>query len=89
MLHIPNATGNIAKWAVELAESELDFILRHTVESQVLADFVADWTPTPCQPGGPEDGESEPKALVFTEPHWTLLFDGSSRKQGPARRYCS
>jgi hypothetical protein len=69
MLHNPNATGNIAKWAVELAESELDFIPRHAVKSQVLADFVADWTPAPCQPGGPEDGEPEPKALVFTEPH--------------------
>jgi ribonuclease HI len=31
---------------------------------------------------GPEDSESEVKALVFIEPHWTLFFDGSSRKQG-------
>jgi hypothetical protein len=42
MLHNPNATGNIAKWVVELAEFELDFLPHHTVRSQVLADFVAD-----------------------------------------------
>jgi ribonuclease HI len=33
-------------------------------------------------PGGPDDSEPEVKAPVFTEPHWTLFFDGSSRKQG-------
>jgi hypothetical protein len=42
MLHNPNATGNIAKWATELAEFELDFLLPHAVKSQVLADFLAD-----------------------------------------------
>jgi hypothetical protein len=42
MLHIPNATRNIAKWAVELTEFELDFLSHHAVQSQVLADFMAD-----------------------------------------------
>jgi hypothetical protein len=44
MIHNPNATRNIAKWAVELAEFKLDFLPRHAVKSQVLADFVADYT---------------------------------------------
>jgi hypothetical protein len=52
VLHNPNATGNIAMWAVELAEFELDFLLRHAVKSQALADFVADWTLPLCNPGG-------------------------------------
>jgi hypothetical protein len=52
VLHYPNATGNIAKWAVELTEFELDFIMRHAIKSQVLADFVADWMPPPSHPGG-------------------------------------
>jgi hypothetical protein len=38
----PNATGNIAKWAAGLAEFELDFVPRHAVKSQVLADFIVD-----------------------------------------------
>jgi hypothetical protein len=42
ILHNPNVTENITKWAAELAEFELDFIPRHAVKSQVLADFVAD-----------------------------------------------
>jgi hypothetical protein len=33
MLHNPNATGNIAKWVVEQAEFELDFIPHHAVKS--------------------------------------------------------
>jgi hypothetical protein len=45
VLHNPNATRNIAKWAAELVEFELDFLLRYAVKSQVLADFVVDWTP--------------------------------------------
>jgi hypothetical protein len=81
-LHNPNATGNIAKWAAKFAEFELDFILRHVVKSQVLADFVVGWTPPPCHPRGLDDGAPEPRAPVFTGPHWTLSFDGSSRKQG-------
>jgi ribonuclease HI len=86
VLHNPNATGNIAKWATELVEFELDFLLRHLIKSQVLADFVVDWRPPPCNPGGPGDSEPEAKAPVFTEPHWTLFFNGSSRKQGAGAR---
>jgi hypothetical protein len=82
MLHSPTATGNIAKWAAELAEFELDFLPHHVVKSQVLADFVADWKPPPCHPEGPDNNELEVKAPVFTKPHWTLFFDGSSCKQG-------
>jgi hypothetical protein len=33
ILHNPNVTDNIAKWAVELAEFELDFVPRHAVKS--------------------------------------------------------
>jgi hypothetical protein len=33
MLYNPNATGNIAKWAAELAKFELDFIPHHIVKS--------------------------------------------------------
>jgi hypothetical protein len=42
ILHNSNATGNIAKWAAELAGFQLDFQPRHAVKSQVLADFVAE-----------------------------------------------
>jgi hypothetical protein len=82
MLHNPNVTGNIAKWAAELAEFELDFIARHAIKSQVLADFVADWTSPPSLLGESDDSTPEPPTPAFTGPHWTHYFDGSSRKQG-------
>jgi hypothetical protein len=31
VLRNPNATGNIAKWVIELAEFELDFVPHHAV----------------------------------------------------------
>jgi hypothetical protein len=52
VLHNPNATGNIPKWAVELAEFELNFASRHAMKCQVLADFIVDWTPPVSHPGG-------------------------------------
>jgi hypothetical protein len=84
ILHNSNATGNIAKWATELAEFQLDFQPRHAVKSQVLADFIMEWTPSPSALGGPDTDSdptpAKPRALVFTEPHWTLFFDGSARQ---------
>jgi hypothetical protein len=82
MLRSPNATGNIAKWVVELAEFELDFIPCHAVKSQVLTDFVTDWTPPPRPLGGPDISELKVKAPIFTKLYWTLFFDISSCKHG-------
>jgi hypothetical protein len=83
ILHNSNATGNIAKWAAELAEFQLDFQPRHAVKSQVLANFIVEWTPSPSTPGGPDlDSDptpAEPRAPIFIKPHWTLFFDGSAR----------
>jgi hypothetical protein len=84
ILHNSNATGNIAKWAAELAAFQLDFQPRHAVKSQVLADFIVEWTSPPSAPGGPDPDSDptpvEPKGPVFTEPHWTLFFDGSAHQ---------
>jgi ribonuclease HI len=82
VLHNPNVTCNIAKWAAELAEFELDFVPCHAVKSQVLADFIIDWTPPANHPEAPRCSAPEPGAPAFTEPHWTLFFDGCSRGQG-------
>jgi ribonuclease HI len=49
-----------------------------------------EWTPPPSAPGGldldSDPTPAEPRGPVFTEPHWTLFFDGSIRQQvGEAR----
>jgi hypothetical protein len=82
VLHNPNATSNIAKWAIELAEFEPHFVALHAIKSQVLIDFVVDWMPPPSIPGEPDGSTLEPPAPAFTGPHWALYFDGSSCKQG-------
>jgi ribonuclease HI len=85
ILHNSNATGNITKWAAELAEFQLDFQPHHAIKSQVLADFIVEWMPPPSALGGPDPDLDptpvEPRGSVFTEPHWTLFFDGSARQQ--------
>ena len=51
ILHNSNATGNITKWATEVAEFQLDFQPCHAIKSHVLADFIVEWTPPPSVPG--------------------------------------
>ena len=46
IVHNREASGRIAKWAVELMGETLTFAPRKAIKSQVLADFVAEWTDT-------------------------------------------
>jgi ribonuclease HI len=64
------ASGRIAKWAVELMGETLSFAPRKAIKSQVLPDFLAEWTDTqlPTTPIQPE--------------LWTMYFDGSLMKRG-------
>jgi NADPH:quinone reductase-like Zn-dependent oxidoreductase len=38
------ASGKIGKCAVQLAEHTINFTSCSAIKSQVLADFIADWT---------------------------------------------
>jgi ribonuclease HI len=64
------ASGRIAKWAVEIMGETISFAPRKAMKSQVLADFVAEWVDTqlPTAPIQPE--------------LWTMFFDGSLMKTG-------
>jgi hypothetical protein len=64
------ASGRIAKWAVELMGETLSFSPRKAIKSQVLADFLAEWVDTQL-PRAP----IQPKL-------WTMYFDGSLMKTG-------
>ena len=39
------ASGRIEKWATQLASHTINFVPWSAIKSQVLVDFVADWTP--------------------------------------------
>jgi ribonuclease HI len=64
------ASGRIAKWAVELMGETILFAPRKAIKSQVLADFVAEWVDIQL-----------PTAPIQLE-LWTLYFDGSLMKTG-------
>jgi hypothetical protein len=60
------ASSIISKWVTELSEHTIDFGKRSAIKSQVLADFVVDWT----SPGN-NTGDEE---LV---PVWEIRCDGA------------
>jgi hypothetical protein len=46
----PDAAGRIAKWSVELMDETLAYAPCKVIKSQILADFVAEWTGTQLPP---------------------------------------
>jgi hypothetical protein len=46
----PNAAGRIAKWSMELMGETLAYAPRKAIKSQILVDFVAEWTDTQLPP---------------------------------------
>jgi len=49
LLHNREVSPRIAKWASELSELVVDFEKRTTIKSQVLTDFIVDWTSPEAQ----------------------------------------
>jgi hypothetical protein len=64
------ASGRIAKWAVELMDETLSYAPRKAIKSQVLVDFLAEWTDTQLPP------------VQIQAELWTMYFDGSMTKMG-------
>ncbi|XP_066162122.1 uncharacterized protein [Oryza sativa Japonica Group] len=64
-------TGRLRKWAAELSPFDLHFVARTAIKSQVLANFVAEWTPT-----------FVPEPELIEQP-WIMHFDGSWSHRGP------
>ncbi|XP_077251929.1 uncharacterized protein LOC143891180 [Tasmannia lanceolata] len=44
VLHRPDISGRLMKWAVELSEFDIQYVPRPSIKAQVLADFVAECT---------------------------------------------
>jgi hypothetical protein len=44
MFEYREASGRIGKWATQLAAYTIDFISQSAIKSQVLVDFITDWT---------------------------------------------
>nr|CAB3446761.1 unnamed protein product [Digitaria exilis] len=70
ILHNQDATGRIAKWAVELETYSIEFRSRTAMKSQVLTDFISEWT-------------EHNLPVVTTKPeHCIMYFGGSLKLEG-------
>jgi hypothetical protein len=50
ILRSHDTIGRTVKWSVELGEFELKFCLQQAMKSQILADFIFEWTETKQPP---------------------------------------
>jgi ribonuclease HI len=65
-----DASGRIAKWAIELSPYTPQYDKRDTIKSQVLADFFIDWAEIQYEPPLPDAN------------YWRMHFDGSKTIHG-------
>ncbi|XP_031281185.1 uncharacterized protein LOC116139651 [Pistacia vera] len=78
ILHKPELSGRLMQWAIELSEFDVSYQPRTAVKSQVLADFIADFTLSTTT-----QAERELLCMNGAPPSkWTLLVDGSSNVNG-------
>ena len=68
------ATGRIAKWAIELGPYGLKYVPRTAAKSQALVDFINDWTEMQAPEEKPD------------HTYWTIHFDGSRQLEGSGAR---
>jgi hypothetical protein len=68
------AIGRIGKWAAELNEFSIDYVLRSSIQSQALAYFIADWTL-----GAQEEVTKDVEAwIVFCDGSWGTFVAGAA-----------
>jgi ribonuclease HI len=66
----PEAELRIAKWALELMGQNITYALRSAIKSQVLTDFVVEWT------------ELQTPPVKIEHETWIMYLDGSVMKEG-------
>ena len=73
LLKRSNFTGQIAKWGTHLGLFDIRYRPRSSVKGQVLADFIAEFTP-----------KSDGKIICNAERRpWKVFVDGASNAMGP------
>src|SRR3954466_4084187 len=77
ILQNPEATGRIVEWALELSMFGLQLESTSTIQSRALAEFIAEWTPTPD-----EDIPETSIPAKEASKEWLMYFDGAFSLQG-------
>jgi hypothetical protein len=70
VLQSKEATRWIAQWVIEIVQYDVEFILRRTIKSQALADFITEWT------------DSGLRGIGDLPDHWVMYFDVSYTLKG-------
>jgi hypothetical protein len=70
ILNNPDATGRILLWGITLGPWEITYQRQSAIKSQVLLDFIAEWT------------EAQMPELPDLSNCWTIYVDGSKRVLG-------
>ena len=73
ILHTPETSGRLVKWATELSEFDIRYKPRTTIKGKVLADFIMEFTST--EP-------TETAQLASDLLIWRLFVDGAANAQG-------
>ena len=73
VLHKPETSGKLMKWAIELSEFDIRYKPKTAIKGQVLADFIVEFT----------SAEPVKDAQTVTDPSiWKLSVDGAANVQG-------
>jgi ribonuclease HI len=70
ILNNPDTTGRVSLWGITLGPWEITYQRQSAIKSQVLPDFIAEWTKAQM-PELPDPSNS-----------WTIFVDGSKRVSG-------
>ena len=73
ILHKPETSGRLMKWAIELSEFDIRYQPRKAIKGQILADFIIEFTPAQT---------TEAIQLAPNLPIWKLSVDGAANAQG-------
>ncbi|XP_022899405.1 uncharacterized protein LOC111412714 [Olea europaea var. sylvestris] len=69
ILHRPETSGRMLKWAIELSEFDIEFRPKTAIKAQALVDFIVELTLSPEHPPG-------------KQADWKIFVDGSSNDEG-------
>jgi hypothetical protein len=63
----------LGKWVAELSQHYIEFEKRTSIKSEVLADFVADWTPSQ----NPSEEKKQPEWIIYCDRAWGFVGAGA------------
>ena len=77
LLRSVNFSGRITKWGAQLGAYDIKYQPRTSIKGQMLADFIAEFTPMDTEPS-----KRNRVLLIQQTKKWKLYIDGASNSRG-------